>query len=183
MRRVNPWSHQARKRYAEQYPNDIEHCLGKILCVLSKAVEADEGGKIARIDEMKEVLLNQEKSEEGISERWYNTWYSIYYEKYIRDSVEEILLNAILIIEDMTPLLCGDEECMVFYRKIQILHARTLAGCMPIFSRILTKEDVSLACRLSALKGEIGCLLYLLLLNNKEWFMEQYKLYQKYNKS
>ena len=83
--------------------------LGLIITEVAEVVEADRNYKHANTDAMSDLLRVQAKSEEGLSEHWYDMWYSEYYKMYVKGSIEEELADVVIRILDMTKEIHGDK--------------------------------------------------------------------------
>ena len=60
-------------------PLSMEHYMGLIMTEMAEAVEADRNDKRANTQAMAELLEVQAKSEEGLSDHWFDMWYGEYY--------------------------------------------------------------------------------------------------------
>lgn len=82
-------------------PLSDQHFLMLVITELSEAVEADRKGRRAQSSEFKTLLHNQEHSEVGLSEQWYEDWYPTWFGQYIKDSIEDELADAFIRLLDL----------------------------------------------------------------------------------
>lgn len=177
-RRGKPsWTREKRREFAQEFPEDENHFLGKVICALAKVVEADENDAIADIDSMKEILHNQEVSQYGLSDQWYKMWYPIYYEQYIKGSVEEKLIELKEMLEERESKISNGY--IYRHHKSYVIDRGTMAMNVYITTKILTKDNNSLHYKLSAAQTCVYYILYFMQADI-DWLMEHHKLYQKW---
>ena len=82
-------------------PLSMEHYMGLIMTEMAEAVEADRNDKRANTQAMAELLEVQAKSEEGLSDHWFDMWYGEYYKMYVKGSIEEEFADVVIRILDM----------------------------------------------------------------------------------
>lgn len=82
-------------------PLSMEHYMGLIMTEMAEAVEADRNGKRANTEAMAELLEVQAKSEEGLTDYWFDMWYGEYYKMYVKGSIEEEFADVVIRILDM----------------------------------------------------------------------------------
>ena len=102
------WNIATNHGWHEQ-PKSPEHWCGLIMTEMAEAVEADRNNRRANTKRMAEIIEFQTKSDEGLSDDWYEKWYQLYYKEYIKGSIEEEFADVVIRILDMTQEIHGSD--------------------------------------------------------------------------